>query len=191
MKKITVLFSTAIVTIGTIAATLLMPTVVCADMTDADDRISELSMEEEGSFYDYGEFAGSYELEEPGGSVHTKAYDSGFAGGDRYLGNYACGRAFVEITKAGEGYCVSINWGGSAWEVSEWSYGCYYDNASKTLIANGNGTKADITFKEDGEIDDVDVEYTNGSAQFLLVDGNLIWEDLAGNAGDDMVFERV
>lgn len=191
MKKIAMIISTAIITIGTTAATLMMPAVVCAQSRTETTGLRGQSYEEDDSFRNFGEdeFLDGYTVSD--GQVLTGTDGDRITDGDKFLGNYACGRAFIEITRAGEGYFVRINWGCSAYEVVEWTYGCYYDNASGTLIANGNGTKADIVFKDEGAIDHVTVEYTDGSAQFMIVGGNLIWEDLTENAASQMIFEKV
>lgn len=111
--------------------------------------------------------------------------------GDAYPGTYVCGRAVINIKRDGQFYDVNITWSNTAAEHTEWTYVCCYDQGSGSLMANGNGTKETIGFNRNGNVEYSYTEYTDGSAQFMLDGGELIWEDLEENAGSDMVFEQV
>lgn len=123
---------------------------------------------------------------------HYNEYDCVTAStGDAYPGTYVCGRAVINIERDNQFYDVNITWSNTAAEHSEWTYVCYYDQASGSLIAIDNGTKETIGFNEKGNVEYSYTEYTDGSAQFILDGDELTWEDLEENAGSDMVFEQV
>ena len=113
-------------------------------------------------------------------------------GARAYEGNWACGRASMEMYREEEGFRVLISWGSSAAEHSEWEYSCFYDAVDNALVSMPFGTRTDITFGEDGEIAAANVIYEDGEAAFTLdEDGHLIWQDAKENAGQDMHFERM
>ena len=113
------------------------------------------------------------------------------ATGDAYPGTYVCGRAVINIKRDGQFYDVNITWSNTAAEHTEWSYVCYYDQGSGSLIAIDNGSKETVGFNEKGSVEYSYTEYTDGSAQFMLDGDELFWEDLEEAAGSGMVFEQV
>jgi hypothetical protein len=113
------------------------------------------------------------------------------ATGDAYPGTYVCGRAVINIERDNQFYDVNITWSNTAAEHTEWSYVCYYDQGSGSLIAIDNGSKETVGFNEKGRVEYSYTEYTDGSAQFMLDGDELYWEDLEEAAGSGMVFEQV
>jgi hypothetical protein len=111
--------------------------------------------------------------------------------GDAYPGTYVCGRAVINIKRDNQLYDVTINWSNTAAEHTEWSYVCYYDQGSGSLIAIDNGTKETICFNKKGNVEYSYTDYTDGSAQFTLDGDELVWDDLEEDAGSDMVFEQI
>ena len=111
--------------------------------------------------------------------------------GPSYLGTWVCGRATIEITDEHPGYRVAISWGSSAAENTEWNYYCPYELTDGKLVSEPTGTKTDLTYREDGEVEKSVVGYEDGQATFAIgEDGKLTWADAKENAGEDMAFER-
>lgn len=110
--------------------------------------------------------------------------------GASYIGEWICGRASLSISDEHPGYQVKISWGGSAWEVAEWTYYCPYELEDGKLVSEATGVKTDLTYGEDGEISDSVTRYEDGQAVFSIDDSGLLhWEDAKENAGEDMAFE--
>ena len=69
-------------------------------------------------------------------------------------------RASLEVFPEDEGFKVVILWGSSAWECTEWTYACYYDDEGQRLTAvhvacddvryddNGNETRNNVMDQE-------------------------------------------
>lgn len=108
---------------------------------------------------------------------------------DDYLGVWGCGRATAVISREATGYRVEIQWAKNAAEGSRWVYQCTYDNYAALFFSNGNGTRTDYTFTEDGNGTDMPV-YNDGRATFVLRKGKLAWKDEKENAGEDMEFVK-
>ena len=58
-------------------------------------------------------------------------------------------RASLEVIPEGDGYKVLIIWGSSAWEMTEWTYACYYDMEEDKLTAI-NVICDDVVYDENG-----------------------------------------
>lgn len=109
---------------------------------------------------------------------------------DPYSGIWQCDRATAEIIWEEEGYRVLIQWGSSAWELTEWEYSCYYQEADNTMVAT-DGSRAELTFNDAGEETACRVVYEDGKAVFSLdAEGCLIWQDQNENAGEGLRFVR-
>ena len=109
---------------------------------------------------------------------------------DPYSGIWQCDRATAEIIWEEEGYRVLIQWGSSAWELTEWEYSCYYQEADNTMVAT-DGSRAELTFNDAGEETNCRVVYEDGRALFSLdAEGCLIWQDQNENAGEGLRFVR-
>ena len=111
---------------------------------------------------------------------------------DDLLGMWAekiAGRCLITITKGvNEGeYAVSIHWGGSAWESSNWD-----------MTAMPTGTPGQLRYENarcyirtySSETDFTDsVEYENGTGTFTLNSAyEIMWDDETAHAGDNCVF---
>lgn len=131
------------------------------------------------------------------GATHTlireEAADAqDYAGAQAFAGQWVCDRASVEIAAQDDGsYDVVITWADSAFEQTEWHYACAYYGDEKAMKTYEPGTKATVTYGEDGAATDTKVKYQDGEAVFTLDEtGHLHWADTRENAGDNMVFER-
>ncbi len=113
--------------------------------------------------------------------------DSVDVGDVDFAGSWYADRASIDIRSAGRGFSVSVSWGSSATESTNWLYTC--KQQGNQLVCNGGGTKTNINFTDDGGEEDETV-YTNGSATFTLNNGQLTWYDAKEGAGNDLVFTR-
>lgn len=109
-----------------------------------------------------------------------------------FEGAWVCGRASMDISAEDAGYKVSITWGGSAWESAQWEYACMYNAEAGTLVDSGMGSKCIVTYGDDGQLESVEEQYSDGKAEFAIDGaGHLTWKDAVENAGEGMAFERV
>jgi len=131
------------------------------------------------------------------GAVHfvryaENGYDKNSAGikTDDYLGVWGCGRCSAIVSREGAGYLVEIQWASSATEGSRWVYHCTYDNFAGVLFSNGNGTRIDYVYAEDGTGKDK-LAYNDGRALFVLRDGIMLWQDKKENMGNGAEFIKL
>lgn len=119
-------------------------------------------------------------------------YDKNSAGikADDYLGVWGCGRCSAVISREGTGYLVEIQWASSAAEGSRWVYHCTYDNFAAVLFSNGNGTRIDYVYAEDGTGKDK-MAYNDGRALFVLRDGIMLWQDKKENTDNGVEFTKL
>ncbi len=139
--------------------------------------------------------AGAFEVEIKGFNVKNDYDWRGYRvnpAGEKFTGEWACGRASIEISPEDEGYKCMIRWGDSAFKTYEWLYSCDYIGESDCLYDSGRGVESAVVFENDGGIESEETFYTDGSARFYLnPEGRLIWDDLKENAGKDMEFEKL
>lgn len=129
-----------------------------------------------------------------GGFPHyVKLYGEGGLGDDgrgpeeAYTGTWDCERAHIEITYNGEGvFHATVKWGASASTHAQWEYPLIFVDGK--LICDGNGSKSFVEYEEAGAEPKVTVEYTDGSAEFILDGKVLKWNDLKEHSADDMIF---
>lgn len=112
-----------------------------------------------------------------------------------FVGTYACGRAsmLVEATDMNRGTKISVTWGSSAAEHSEWTMTGEFDENSLTVAYN-DGIRKDVVFNEDGSVKSETTGYENGEGRIIFSeDGglSLVWQDDTEHAAEDMVFEYV
>lgn len=108
-----------------------------------------------------------------------------------YVGRWGSDRATIDITDNGDdSYNVDITWANSAAETTEWHYKCVFDDVAHHLYNYEPGTKAVVTYGEDGEPVKTEVAYEDGAATFAIdEDGLLSWADAKENAAEGMRFE--
>lgn len=98
-------------------------------------------------------------------------------------------RAMAKVSaKGSDGIEVTVSWGSSASESSEWTMTaaiaedglfCYKDCTLKTLTTGADGQT------------DENVEYTDGEGFFSVVNGQLFWNGAAEEQCRDCVFEKL
>ncbi len=115
---------------------------------------------------------------------------------DDLVGKWAekiAGRCQIEITKskvAGE-YDVTIHWGSSAWESSNWTMTAKGSNFPVGRMSYDNAKLVIRTYSSETEYTDK-VQYENGTGEFYLNSANeLIWIDNVDHAAENCVFVSV
>lgn len=101
-----------------------------------------------------------------------------------FLGVWAVGRITATIEEDGGEYLVNIHWSSSAAEGSVWEYRCTFDGG--VLRCDGNGTRTDYVYDEDGNNTDTQV-YNDGCATFEIKDGTLVWNDEKEDEGAEFL----
>lgn len=197
MKNIAATIAAAGSAIIILGAAMMPTTVSAAQIGTLSSDINGVRVDDMQSYscYDDGCYTDSYNYIDDDYYMRGYHYDEDdcvtAATGDAYPGTYVCGRAVINIERDNQFYDVNITWSNTAAEHTEWSYVCYYDQGSGSLIAMDNGSKETVGFNEKGRVEYSYTEYTDGSAQFMLDGDELYWEDLEEAAGSGMVFEQV
>ena len=186
MKKIAMIVTTAIVTIGAMLGGMMTCTVYGAESGSLTGG-SELTAQ---SLNDTEVYGIAEDRDEISAYRYTDKEES-VNMGEQYIGSYVCGRAFTQIEKDGPNYIVITVWGNSCAETVEWQYICSYDQSSGSLLCDGNGVKIVTVFDEDGEIASRTIVSSGDSAEFFFDGLNLTWEDHEEQAGRDMLFEKL
>ncbi|MBQ7614779.1 MAG: hypothetical protein IJU77_07005 [Butyrivibrio sp.] len=108
-----------------------------------------------------------------------------------FEGHYYAGKGDLSITNMGDGNClIVVSWGNSAAEHSEWGMSGIYDESAKT-ITYSDCVKHDITFNENGEVENDVTVYTDGTGNIKIVDGStIIWTDDKEHIADDVPMTR-
>lgn len=88
-----------------------------------------------------------------------------------FVGPYACDRASMKVEASGSADArVTISWGSSASEASEWVMSGLFD--PDTLTVNySNAVKTNYVYNSDGSIASQEVEYSDGYGRFVFHDG--------------------
>ena len=124
---------------------------------------------------------------EPAGSEPAAAED-GQNPVMNFVGNYACDRASILVEADGaDGAKLTVNWGSSAWEHSEWTMSGKFDPDTLT-IEYSDCVRKDVAFAEDGSVASETVVYENGVGTVHFENDNLYWKDDEEHMADDMVF---
>lgn len=125
---------------------------------------------------------------EPAGSEPAAAENEGQNPVMNFVGNYACDRASILVEADGaDGAKISVHWGSSAWEHSEWTMSGKFDPDTLT-IEYSDCVRKDVAFAEDGSVDSETVVYENGFGTIHFENDNLFWKDDEEHMADDMVF---
>lgn len=121
--------------------------------------------------------------------TNTAQADNGTEQIKALTGRWGYGRATIEISAKGEDeYQAIIKWGGSGNSYSSWLYPLRPDKGK--LVCNGGGTKTNSEVKEGDTYPTDTVEYTDGSAEFMLEGDKLVWNDLKEHSADRLLFEK-
>lgn len=109
------------------------------------------------------------------------------------VGEYAADRAVMLIEAEGEKNArITINWGSSAWENTQWFINGEFD-AEKMTIEYTGATRTDTTYADNGEVEKETVVYQNGAGRIIYndVDASITWEDDTEHAGDGLAFRFI
>ncbi len=108
-----------------------------------------------------------------------------------FIGPYSAGRPSLLVEEEGaDGGTVTVRWGSSAWESSEWVMHGAFDPETLTLAYTG-GVRTDSVFSKDGKTETKTVRYSDGTGRFVFQEGDalsVIWEDDREHAGDGLTF---
>lgn len=107
-----------------------------------------------------------------------------------YVGEYQCDRAHavVECFDSEDAW-ITIEWGGSAWDLARWSIVGRLDAETQTIEYSGC-VKSLVTYDENGELIGEETEYEDGTGTIVfLEDGTFIWHEDQSAYDTDMVFE--
>ena len=109
-----------------------------------------------------------------------------------FIGDYACDRCSIHVEAEGdEDAAVTIHWGSSAFDGSDWTMTGHFDPETLT-VSYLDGVRVDRTYSEDGELQMETIVYENGTGYFQFnEDLTLTWTDGMEHMADDMVFSYV
>ena len=105
-------------------------------------------------------------------------------------GEYVSGRAVATVTFVNDIAFVTIEWGGSAWEVGRWIMAGAVDPETMKLEYFGC-TKSIVKYDDKGEVESEEAEYNDGSGTIIFnQDGSqFTWKDNKSKEAE-MVFEK-
>jgi len=109
-----------------------------------------------------------------------------------FIGEYQSGRAHALVECFGnEEAWITIEWGGSAWELARWDIVGKLNTETLTIEYSGV-TKSIVTYDDSGEIVSQEPEYEDGSGTITFHDdGTFTWHEDQSEYGEDMVFEWI
>ena len=124
----------------------------------------------------------------PEGSEPAAADEDGQNPVMNFVGTYASGRASILVEADGaDGAKLTVTWGSSAWEHSEWVMSGKFDPDTLT-IEYSDCVRTDYAFNEDGSVKSETVVYENGFGTVHFENDSLYWKDDEEHVADDMVF---
>lgn len=130
-----------------------------------------------------------------GASPHYRKFgegglaDDGRGPGEEFIDTWSCDRATLRIIQLSDGdFYAQIHWNSDALSYTDWDYPLVYQGGK--LVCNGNATKTSVTYASADAAPVLNVEYKNGSGEFVMQDAGVVWNDLTEHSGDGMVFTR-
>ena len=109
---------------------------------------------------------------------------------DDYLHVWSNGRCIITVEKNKNTYIVTISWSSSAFHNTIWTYECYFDKKTSSLVCKNGATCVDFTVSESGK-ETAKTLYKDGSGSFLIKNGTLRWTDDMENQGADNYFVNI
>ena len=106
-----------------------------------------------------------------------------------FVGYYSSVRptAFVECWGL-DGARITVRWGSSAWETSEWIMEGFFDESDLT-VEYSDAVRYDRVYNDDGSVKSETVAYEDGTGVFRFgEDGTMTWEDEKENQAEGIVF---
>ena len=109
-----------------------------------------------------------------------------------FIGEYQCDRAHATVQCSGfEDAWITIQWGGSAWELMQWDIIGTLDTNTLTITYSGC-TKSNIVYGEDGELKSQETVYEGGTGTIVFHDdGTFTWYEDQADDPAGMVFTWV
>ena len=109
------------------------------------------------------------------------------------VGDYQADRCSVHVEpKDKDGALITVHWGSSATESSEWTMSGTFD-AEKHTVYYQDGVKKNVVYDSDGKMTSEEEVYVGGHGTFIFNAENntLTWEEDQEQIADGMVFEFV
>ena len=105
-----------------------------------------------------------------------------------FVGNYQSGRAraTVECWDKDEAW-ITIEWGGSAWELARWLIAGKLDTETLTIPYEGC-SKYNVTYDDNGEVKNEEQVYGDGTGTIIFHDGGFTWHEDQSETGEDLDF---
>lgn len=98
-------------------------------------------------------------------------------------------RCYMEIISYNDALFVTVSWGHSAFETSEWKMTAFYNPATGKF--HYNDCKYSILSSDDYGNDIETIQYVNGTgAIYIATNGYLYWEDYVEQTGINCYFEK-
>ena len=110
-----------------------------------------------------------------------------------FIGEYACDRALMTVMAKGmEEAEITVHWGSSAWEDTEWVMTGKFDEATLS-VPYADCVRKDVVYADNGEISSETVVYENGTGTIRFLESEngvtVEWADDVEHAADGLVFE--
>ena len=106
-----------------------------------------------------------------------------------FIGEYQCDRAHATVMCSGfEDAWITIQWGSSAWELTQWDI--FGTLNTDTLTINYSGcTKSNIVYDDNGEVKSQEPEYEGGTGTIVFNNnGTFTWYEDQSEHSAGMVF---
>ena len=130
-------------------------------------------------------------IESPASDTENAGVEDGQNPVMGFIGPYAYDRVGMYIeADGGHNARVSVAWGSSAREHSEWFMSGPFDEKTLT-ITYSNCVRKDVTFNENGDVESETIAYENGTGTITFREGeeaSLIWKDNQDHIADNGVF---
>jgi len=106
-----------------------------------------------------------------------------------YVGTWDCERAHLTIEDRGEGiFKAVLKWSDSAFAYAEWDYPLIFDG--EKMLCDENGKYSLVEYDQETGTYHTDTISENKSAEFVMLNGEITWNDLTDHRGDGMVFRK-
>lgn len=109
------------------------------------------------------------------------------------VGDYQADRCSVHVeAQDKDGALITVHWGSSATESSEWTMSGTFD-AEKHTVYYQDGVKKNVVYDADGKVTSEEEVYVGGHGTFAFNAENntMTWEEDQEKIADGMVFEFV
>jgi len=106
-----------------------------------------------------------------------------------FIGEYQCDRAHALVECFGRDDAqITIEWGGSAWELARWEIFGYFDADTLTVEYSGC-VKTIVTYDNGGNVKSEEIVYDDGTGTIVFHnDGTFTWHEDQSESGEDLIF---